>query len=212
MLQKKNIMFKLAVQNLAKRFGARKVFENINFSLEQGQSIAIVGPNGSGKSTLLKLLIGFSIPTKGKVVFSDNGKPLDFDLYRRRLALISPYLALYTSLTARENLQFLATVNGDLITANEIDQVLAQVGLEGRGDDFVVAYSSGMLQRLKYAAAILKNPAILMIDEPTSNLDDSGKKIIFDLIDRQRKESIIIIATNEKEDYTLADKLCQLGG
>lgn len=188
------------------------MFENINFSLEIGQSIAIVGPNGSGKSTLLKLLIGLGLPTRGKVTFSDNGKPLDFDMYRKRLALVSPYLALYTSLTARENLQFLAKVNGDLITDSDIDQVLAQVGLEWRGDDFVAAYSSGMLQRLKYAAAILKNPAILMIDEPTSNLDYSGKKIIFDLIDRQRKESIIIIATNEKEEYSLADKLCQLGG
>ncbi len=172
-------MLKLEVQNLAKRFGARKVFENINFTLELGQSIAIVGPNGSGKSTLLKLLIGFGIPTKGKVVFSDEGKQIDFDSYRKRLALVSPYLALYASLTARENLQFLAKVNGDFVNDHEIDDILSQVGLEGRGDDFVSAYSSGMLQRLKYAAAVLKKPAILMIDEPTSNLDEFGQEDYF---------------------------------
>ena len=205
-------MIKLEVENLAKRFGARKVFENINFTLSQGESIAIVGPNGSGKSTLLKLLIGFAFPTKGRVIFSDEEKKLDFDSYRRRLALVSPYLALYGSLTARENLDFFARVNGDLVTDEEIDQVLAQVGLEGRGEDFVAAYSSGMMQRLKYAVALLKDPAILMIDEPTSNLDEAGKKIIFDLIESRRTKSLIIIATNEKEESSLAEKLCQLGG
>ncbi len=205
-------MIKLEVQNLAKRFGPRKVFSDINFSLETGQSIAIVGPNGSGKSTLLKLLIGFNYPTKGKVIFSENGRTLEFDAYRRRLALVSPYLALYGSLTAHENLRFFAKVNGDNVTDDQIEKTLSSIGLAGRGDDFVAAYSSGMLQRLKYAVAMLKNPDILMVDEPTSNLDDAGKKIISDLIDARRRESIIIIATNEKEDYGLAERLCQLGG
>jgi heme exporter protein A len=205
-------MLKLTAQNLAKRFGPRRVFENISFTLELGQSIAIVGPNGSGKSTLLRLIIGFSIPSKGKVIFSENGKPLDFDNYRKKLALVSPYLAMYSSLTARENLRFLAKVNGDLISNIEIETALARVGLEGRGDDFVSAYSSGMLQRLKYAAAIIKRPEIFLLDEPTSNLDESGEKIIVDLINQHRKKSIIIIATNEKEEYSLAESVCQLGG
>jgi heme exporter protein A len=204
-------MINLEVQNLAKRFGSRKVFDNINFALAPGHSLAIVGPNGSGKSTLLKLIIGFGIPTRGKVIFSENGKKLDFDQYRRRLALVSPYLALYGSLTARENLEFLSKVNGDIISRDQIEKILSQVGLDGRGEDFVSAYSSGMLQRLKYAAALLKNPEIFLIDEPTSNLDDAGKKIVFELIESRRKNAIIIIATNEKEEYGFAEQLCQLG-
>lgn len=204
-------MLKLDVQNLAKRFGARKVFENINFSLTPGESIAIVGPNGSGKSTLLRLIIGLNIPTRGKVVFSDDGKPLEFDAYRRRLALVSPYLSLYGSLTGKENLRFFAKVNGDNISEQEIESLLAQVGLQGRGDDFVSAYSSGMLQRLKYAVALAKNPEILMLDEPSSNLDESGKKAVSDIIESRRKSTILIIATNEKEEYALAERLCQLG-
>jgi len=204
-------MLKLDVQNLAKRFGARKVFENINFSLTPGESIAIVGPNGSGKSTLLRLIIGLNIPTRGKVVFSDDGKPLEFDAYRRRLALVSPYLSLYGSLTGKENLRFFAEVNGDNISDQEIESLLAQVGLQGRGDDFVSAYSSGMLQRLKYAVALAKNPEILMLDEPSSNLDESGKKAVSDIIESRRKNTILIIATNEKEEYALAERLCQLG-
>lgn len=204
-------MLKLEVQNLAKRFGPRKVFENINFSLSPGDSIAIVGPNGSGKSTLLRLIIGLNIPTKGKVVFSDNGKPLEFDAYRRRLALVSPYLSLYGSLTAKENLRFFAKVNGDNISDEVIDSLLTQVGLQGRGEDFVSAYSSGMLQRLKYAVALAKNPEILMLDEPSSNLDEAGKKAVSDIIESRRKNTILIIATNEKEEYALAQRQCQLG-
>ncbi|SYZ74153.1 Heme exporter protein CcmA [Candidatus Zixiibacteriota bacterium] len=205
-------MIRLEVQNLAKRFGARKVFSDINFTLETGQSIAVTGPNGSGKSTLLRLLIGFNYPTRGKVIFSEDGRVLEFDSLRRRLALVSPYLALYGSLTARENLRFFAHVNGDRITDERIESTLTAVGLGGRGDDFVAGYSSGMLQRLKYAVAVLKNPAVFMIDEPTSNLDDAGKKIVFDLIEARRREAIIIVATNEKEEYGLAERLCQLGG
>ena len=204
-------MLKLEVQNLAKRFGARRVFENINFSLDPGQSIAIVGPNGSGKSTLLRLIIGLNIPTKGKVVFSDNGKPLEFDAYRRRLALVSPYLSLYGSLTGKENLRFFSKVNGDNISNEEIDSLLTQVGLQGRGEDFVSAYSSGMLQRLKYAVALAKNPEILMLDEPSSNLDEAGKKAVAKIIELRRAKTILIIATNEKEEYSLAERLCQLG-
>lgn len=205
-------MIKLEVQNLAKRFGPRKVFDNIDFSLGQGQSLAVVGPNGSGKSTLLRLIIGLSIPTGGRVIFSDETRRLDFDRYRRHLSLVAPYMALYSPLSARENLHFFAKVNGDYITDTEIEKALTTVGLEGRGDDFVAAYSSGMMQRLKYAVALLKNPSILLIDEPTANLDDEGKKIVFDLIESRRHDSIIIIATNEREEYRLADTLCQLGG
>ncbi len=204
-------MLKLEIENLAKRFGARKVFENISFSLITGESIAIVGPNGSGKSTLLRLIIGLNIPTKGKVVFSDDGKTLEFDAYRRRLALVSPYLSLYGSLTAKENLRFFAKVNGDKISDEVIDSLLSQVGLQGRGEDFVSAYSSGMLQRLKYAVALAKNPDVLMLDEPSSNLDESGKKAVSDIIESRRKNSILIIATNEKEEYALAQRQCQLG-
>jgi heme exporter protein A len=205
-------MLTLAAQNLAKRFGNRRVFENISFTLESGQSLAIIGPNGSGKSTLIKLIMGFGLPTKGKVVFSENGRRLDFDAYRKRLAFVSPYLAMYSSLTARENLRFLSKVNGDMVANSEIDAALAQVGLNGRGDDFVAAYSSGMLQRLKYAAAIIKNPGILLVDEPTANLDDSGKEIIFGLLSSYRKNKIVVIAANEKEEYSLAESICQLGG
>lgn len=204
-------MFGLEVKNVSKWFGARKVFENINLDLKSGQSIAIAGPNGSGKTTLLRIIIGLTVPTGGEVVFSKDQKRLDFDSYRPSLSLVGPYLSLYGSLTARENLEFISKVNGTLSSDMNIDKLLDKVGLDGRGDDYVSEFSSGMQQRLKYAAALIKNPSILILDEPTSNLDDEGKKGVFDIINQYRPDSIIIIATNEKEEYSLADSICQLG-
>ena len=204
-------MYQLKVENLAKRFGARKVFSKIDFDLKIGQSLAIVGSNGSGKSTLLKVLLSLLIPSRGSVSFLNNGEPMSESEIRDAISFVSPYLNQYDSLTAEENLKFFATVAGDQITGREINDLLARVGLEGRGMDFVGGYSSGMKQRLKYAVALLNSPKFLFLDEPTSNLDEAGKKIVFDLIDEYRKNAIVLIATNEKEEYSLAEQVCKLG-
>ncbi len=203
-------MYKLTVENLGKRFGARKVFSKINFDLQTGDSIAIVGSNGSGKSTLLKVILSLLVPSKGTVVYNDNGRVLDDDNFRSYISFVSPYLNLYDHLTAEENLVFFATVSGFNVTGKEINSLLAKVGLEGRGFDYVMEYSSGMKQRLKYAVALLKKPEFLFLDEPTSNLDDDGKKIVFDIVEEYRKDAIILIATNEKEEYDLAKNIVRL--
>ena len=204
-------MLKLEVKNLAKWFGTRKIFEDIDFSLEPGRSIAIVGPNGSGKTTLLRLIMGLSFPTKGRVAFYRNERKLDFDKYRRSLALVAPYMSLYGSLTAMENLHFLSKVSDHPMADSEIEQILERVGLGGRGRDLVSTYSTGMQQRLKYAAALMREPSVLLVDEPGANLDESGKSMAFDLMESFRENAIVIIATNEKEEYSFADGLCQLG-
>ncbi|KAA3636642.1 MAG: ABC transporter ATP-binding protein [Calditrichaeota bacterium] len=203
-------MYKLDVDNLGKRFGERKVFSKISFELKTGDSIAVVGSNGSGKSTLLKVLLSLLVPSRGTVTYSNGEEKLDDNHYRITTSFVSPYLNLYDHLTAEENLKFFTTVAGNTITGKEINNLLAKVGLEGRGVDYVLGYSSGMKQRLKYAVALLKKPEFLFLDEPTSNLDEAGKKIVFDLVEEYRKDTIIIIATNEKEEYELAEKLCRL--
>lgn len=203
-------MYKLDVDNLGKRFGERKVFSQISFELKTGDSIAVVGSNGSGKSTLLKVLLSLLVPSRGTVTYRNSDEILDENHYRTTTSFVSPYLNLYDHLTAEENLKFFTTVAGNTITGKETNALLAKVGLEGRGMDYVMGYSSGMKQRLKYAVALLKKPEYLFLDEPTSNLDEAGKKIVFDLVEEYRKDTIIIIATNEKEEYELAEKLCRL--
>ncbi|MBD3258868.1 ATP-binding cassette domain-containing protein [candidate division GN15 bacterium] len=204
-------MYRLATRQLSKRFGDRRVFEDISLEIVTGQSLGIVGENGSGKSTLLSILLGYQRPTRGHVQWENDGQPLTDARRRDRMALVAPYLNLYDQLTAEENLVFLATVGDIHITGKEINALLARVGLEGRGQDMVGAYSSGMKQRIKYAAALLGRPDFLLLDEPTANLDEKGKTLVADLIEEYRREAIVIVATNEEEEYRFADQLCRLG-
>jgi heme exporter protein A len=203
-------MHRLVADHLFKRFGRRKVLNDISFELKTGESIAVVGPNGSGKSTLLMILLAALHPTKGSVSYFEEDTLLDDTGVRARTSLVSPYLNLYDTLTAEENLLFFTTVSGGYITGKEINALLAKVGLEGRGNDQVGAYSSGMKQRLKYAVALVNKPAFLFLDEPTSNLDEDGKKIVHDVIEEYRHQAIIVIATNEKEEQSYAGQLCRI--
>ncbi len=205
-------MNKLKVTEISKRFEARKVFSKISFELETGQSLAVVGPNGSGKSTMLKVLLSLLRPSRGTVEFIQDSTPMSDGQIRSAVSFVAPYLNLYDHLTAEENLKFFSTVAGSNVTGKEINSLLAKVGLEGRGQDFVLGYSSGMKQRLKYAVALLNNPKYLFLDEPSSNLDEAGKKVVNDIVEEYRNESIIVIATNEKEEYSLAEQLCRVNG
>lgn len=203
-------MYRLKAIGLGKRFESRKVFSGIDFDLTTGQSLAVVGPNGSGKSTLLKILLSLLRPSRGEVVYEENGVCLEADHIRDLVSFVSPYLTLYDQLTAEENITFFASVGGRRITGSQINGLLARVGLKDRGADYVAGYSSGMKQRLKYAVALLKEPAFLILDEPTSNLDEAGKQIVAELIGEYKSRSIVVLATNEQEEYGLADQLCRV--
>ena len=203
-------MYTLTTDNLGKRFGWRRVFSGISFQLSTGESLAIVGENGSGKTTLIMLLLGHHHPTWGHVRFEHDGKELSDSQIRSHASLVSPYLNLYDSLSAEENLAFFSAVTGGHITGKQISALLARVGLEGRGEDMVGSYSSGMKQRLKYAVALLKDPSFLFLDEPTSNLDESGRKIVSEIVEDYRRRAIVVVATNNSEEQGFADRLCRL--
>lgn len=203
-------MYRLKADHLFKRFGSRKVLNDLSFELQTGDSMAVIGPNGSGKSTLLMLLLAAGRPTRGAIEYSLDGQALDDSAVRSVTSLVAPYLNLYDTLTAEENLVFFAAVSGRSLQGKEINGLLARVGLEGRGPDLVGAYSSGMKQRLKYAVALLNRPAYLFLDEPTSNLDEDGKRIVAELIEEYRNHSIIVIATNEPEEQRLARTVCRV--
>jgi heme exporter protein A len=204
-------VFKLQVTDLTKRFGARKVFSGLSFELTTGDTMAVVGPNGSGKTTLLMTLLSRYRPTKGRVDFSEDEHHLDESQVRWHTSFVSPYLNLYDQLTAEENLKFFSTVSGRGVTGKEINRLLKKVGLEGRGNDLVAQYSSGMKQRLKYAVALLKDPAFLIVDEPTANLDEEGKQLVADILKKHRSPCITIIATNDEKEGRLAEKQLRLG-
>ncbi len=205
------LVFKLTVTDLAKRFGPRRVFSDLALELTTGESLAVVGPNGSGKSTLLMTLLSLHRPTKGRIEYTQSDQRLEASRLRSLTSFVSPYLNMYDQLTAEENLKFFATVAGGSVTGKQIDALLAKVGLQGRGCDLVAEYSSGMKQRLKYAVALLKSPAFLFLDEPGANLDEEGGQLVAGIVEEYRSRCVIIVATNDRKESSLAERQLCLG-
>ena len=195
------VKISLEISNLRKEFDRRPVFRNLDFSLTNSDSIAITGRNGSGKSTLIKVLANVYTQTSGNIELSLNGKSIERQHYYKYLGFVSPYLNLYDEFTGYENLHFVSKVRG--LKRNGIDDVLARVGLYERRHDLVKIYSSGMKQRLKIAFSIIHNPLILMLDEPTSNLDAEGIKTVDSIAEEYKNGKILIIATNDEHEKNL---------
>ena len=133
----------------------------------------LTGPNGSGETTLIRIISNLLRPTKGEVSFyQDNYRKSAKELYSV-IGLVGPYLQLYNNLTAFENYTFFAKIRGLNVDVSRFKSLMKRVGLAGRELDELRACSSGMLQRMKYVCALLHQPEILILDEPTSNLDES---------------------------------------
>lgn len=204
-------ILKISARNLSKRFGFRRVFDKLEFELTSPASLAITGPNGSGKSTLLKIISGLLYSNTGKVVITRQGQTLGKDSLRGFLAFVSPEMNFYDELSGLENLKFFVNVSGGSFSKGACLSALDHVGLGGRGSDIIKEYSSGMKMRLKYALALLKQPEILIIDEPSTNLDAEGKEKIYQIMTEQKNKGLLIYATNEESEIGIADRRIQLG-
>jgi len=196
---------KIEIKNIGKYFGERKIFSNINFEISSGSSVSITGPNGSGKTTLMRIISGLLNPTVGTVIYSDNGNELKDREKFSHLGLVGPYLELYNELTAMENLKFFSKMKRISNDEFIILELLEKMNLSGHESDLVKNYSSGMKQRLKYVFALLGSPEILLVDEPTSNLDKEGINTVYNIMEKQKSEGILIIATNDEADLKYGD-------
>ncbi len=193
-------------ENITKLYNRRTIVDNVSFSLSESVSFAITGKNGSGKSTLIKMLCGVLSPTKGKIHLSVDGKDVPYPDFYPYIGLVSPYLNMYEELSAVENLIFISKVRGLGESADERSEVLLNAfGIYEHRKKEVRFYSSGMKQRLKYCAALLHEPALLLLDEPSSNLDKNGIEAVRTYMQKQSEEGILIFATNDSDDLQYAD-------
>ncbi|MEN6370701.1 MAG: ABC transporter ATP-binding protein [Armatimonadota bacterium] len=200
----------LELKDISKSFGKRDVLSKINLSIDSG-CLVITGRNGSGKSTLLKIIAGLIQPTEGEVVFTLDGNILPLEMRRDLVGMVAPDLALYDELSAIENLKFFARVRGIRRSDDELKALLDSLGLQSRESDLVGTYSSGMKQRIKYAFAVMHNPPVLLLDEPSTNLDEGGIEIVDGIIKKWRERGIVVLATNEKSELGYGDKILELG-
>lgn len=197
---------KITVEDVSKRFGRQLLFRGVSFEIEKGEMLGITGPNGAGKSSLVQILAGLLRQTKGTVRYFDE-KEIPREAHPYHVGLVAPYLQLYGLYTPRENLAFLARARGMGNVQSRIDTILDDVALLPHADKPLKTFSSGMLQRARFAAALLDHPPVLLLDEPSSNLDEAGIERMQQLAERDRqKGTIIIVATNDKRDLSRVDR------
>jgi len=202
--------YSIQSQNLSKLFGRRLIFKDINFNWSGKGIFGISGPNGSGKSTLVKIVAGLISASSGKIIHKNSDDEIIPEKLHNHIGFVSPYLVLYEEFSAWENLKIFANIRGINLNEPLVLGYLAKFLLENRKDDLVKTYSSGMKQRLKFIFALMHSPEVLIFDEPTSNLDDEGKKVVYDIVREEGKSKIVIIASNEVKDLELCNEVLLL--
>ena len=200
---------RLVADHVSMRFGRRRLFDGLSVEVAPGAPLAVVGANGSGKSTLLRVLAGLLAPTGGSVRLDVGGVTVRAEDVPRAVGFVAPALQLYDPLTARENLRFLAAARRLPDAEARIAAVLDRVGLGGREDDAVAAFSTGMRQRLRLATALVHDPPVLLLDEPGATLDEAGRDLTRSVIETQK---IVVVATNDPAEAALCPRRVALGG
>ncbi|NWG19545.1 MAG: ATP-binding cassette domain-containing protein [Chloroflexi bacterium] len=202
---------RLELNDVAVEYGARRVLAGVTFDLRAGETLVVAGANGSGKSSLLRVICGLQRPARGTVTIRIGSATYGPSEALQALGWVAPDLQLYRELTAIENLAFFAVVRGLRHRQEDLEALLDEVGLGGRGGDLLAAYSSGMAQRLRYAYALLHNPPVLVLDEPTVTFDERGVALVERVIARQREHGITVIATNDPREERFGDYVLRLG-
>ena len=202
--------FSLTLKDVTKIFGRRLIFDKINYSFESGKVYGLAGQNGSGKSTLSKIISGLLEPTHGKVIHELDGKNIIPEKLHDHLGFVSPYLVLYDEFTAEENLFHFSQIRGTEYDSEKAKFLLEEFKIYNRRTDLLKGYSSGMKQRMKFIFALLHSPQLLLLDEPTSNLDNAGKEKVYEIIKRESKQNLVIVASNEDSDLALCSEIVNI--
>lgn len=190
----------ITLDNAGRRFNRDWIFRNITYTFASGNSYAILGPNGSGKSTLLQLLNGSMAPSSGKITYLLNGEAVSTEEVYQYLTLAAPYLELIEDFTLTEMIDFHFKFKKPLagIGTKEIIELL---GFQSSVNKLIKYFSSGMKQRLKLILAFCSATPILMLDEPTSNLDNQGVEWYQSLVERFCDDRLVIVCSNQVHEY-----------
>ncbi len=202
--------YSLTFQNVTKLFGRRLIFKDISSIFTSGNIYGFSGRNGSGKSTLVKIGAGIISPTKGRVIHKNSDKEIISEKLHNHIGFVSPYLVLYDEFNAEENLFHFAKIRGIKYDQERVDHLLNEFDLFSRKNDLLKGYSSGMKQRMKFIFALQHSPNILFFDEPTSNLDNAGKDKVYEIIEKEGKNNLIIVASNEENDLALCSEILEI--
>lgn len=203
----------LQVDHLVKKYGEFVAVSDVSFAVEEGEVFGLLGPNGAGKSTTIAMLSGLFPPTEGRAAVAGLDVVKELNAVKQVIGVVPQDLALYPTLTGRENVTFfgeLYGLHGKELRAR-VDEVLGYVGMVERAGDPVKAYSGGMKRRINLAAGLVNRPRILFLDEPTVGVDPQSRNHIFESVERLNREQnmAILYTTHYMEE---AERLCHRVG
>jgi ABC-2 type transport system ATP-binding protein len=200
-----NVM--VVAKGLRKVFGSNVAVNALDFEIQKGETFGLLGPNGAGKTTTINLLVGLLRPDQGEVQIGISGDPLD-PATRKRIGVAPQSLSLYDELTAGENLSFFGQLYGlaGKSLSHRVDWCLAFAGLEERRGDRVSTFSGGMRRRLNIAVALIHEPEVILLDEPTVGVDPQSRNHIFDCIEQLKGSGTTILYTTHYMEE--AQRLC----
>ena len=200
---------RISLSDIGKRFNRDWIFRHCSYTFEQGVAYAITGPNGSGKSTLLQIIGGALIPSEGSLSWqTDSSGVTDIapDEVYAHLSIATPYLELIEEMTLPEFLSFHAGFK-PYIPGVTTEDIISQIGLGAYPDKQIRYFSSGMKQRVKLAQAIFSDTALLLLDEPCTNLDKEGYELYHRLMDTYAGDRLIIVSSNDLAEYDFCRKI-----
>lgn len=194
----------LEIHEISKKFGRREALHKTSLKLNKG-IVGLLGPNGAGKTTFLRLLSTYYAPDTGTITLNNLKWSKDLETVRRNIGYLPQHSGGFPNLKAREYLEYLGVLRGldARQLAKDIPAILREVNLEEKADDLIKSFSGGMKQRLGIAQAIIHNPTLLLVDEPTAGLDPEERIRFRNLIKRLGKERLVILSTHITEDVAM---------
>ena len=193
----------ISLQNVGRRFNKEWIIKGVDFSFDSGQKYAISGPNGSGKSTLLSIVLGSLSPSTGEIIYK-NGKDVHADEIYKHVSFAAPYLDLVEEFTLQETIDFHFKFK-KYIDGFDSAAVLELLGLNKSQDKALKHFSSGMKQRTKLVLACCADTELLILDEPTSNLDEQGVIRYLALIEKFTAGRTVIVGSNQAHEYSFCN-------
>lgn len=197
----------ITLEGVGKRFHRQWVLRDLSLALESPQHIGISGPNGSGKTTLLRVISGQLAPSEGTVKYMLDSRPVLVEHFYKYLSWAAPYLELVEEFSLAEMVRFHSRVKR-LVAPNA--ELIESVGLKDHVAKRVIDFSSGMKQRLKLALALYSDTPVLLLDEPTSNLDQEGSDWFHNALRSLAGERLVVTASNERDDLASCDRVIEL--
>lgn len=199
----------IVLENIGRRFNREWIFQHLDYRFSAGQSYAVLGPNGSGKSTLLQVIASSLTPSAGRIRYALGGNTIEADDLYRVISIAAPYMELVEEFTLVEQINFHFSFK-KYLDKYDLGAIIELTKLYAAVDKPLRYFSSGMKQRIKLALACCSDSPIVLLDEPTSNLDKAGTEWYLGLVDATKANRLFIICSNQEKEYDFCEETIQI--